>query len=316
MPRHNFAPITGKFTRFSFDSALLENKLGDPTERDVLVHITKEGLDLISKGEKLPVLIYLAPFTSSGLGRANWKAFGESLPQRHERLVRHRTHEAGHFSDARLFHFTWWEQYVDSQVLGNWSTWLRTDLKQEIQSRFNCSNKFGLFGKSSGGFGSIYNALIAPDAWHAIASHSGDVGFDAVYRNDLHAAATQISQHGSIDNFITHTRETTKLSSDEFYALMICAMAASYDCTNTQDSKFGIRLPIDMHSGDIKSEVWQNWLSYDPLNLLKTYKDCLKSLDLCFIDCGNKDQYNLHFGSRLLHQKLTSLGIEHNYEEF
>ena len=50
-------------------------------------------------------------------------------------------------------------QYVDSQVLGNWSTWLRTDLKQEIQSRFNCSNKFGLFGKSSGGFGSIYNAL-------------------------------------------------------------------------------------------------------------------------------------------------------------
>ena len=61
MPRHNFAPITGKFTRFSFDSALLENRLGDPTERDVLVHITKEGLDLISNGEKLPVLIYLAP---------------------------------------------------------------------------------------------------------------------------------------------------------------------------------------------------------------------------------------------------------------
>ena len=53
MPRHNFAPITGKFTRFSFNSALLENRLGDPAERDVLVHITKEGLDLISKGEKL-----------------------------------------------------------------------------------------------------------------------------------------------------------------------------------------------------------------------------------------------------------------------
>jgi len=35
-----------------------------------------------------------------------------------------------------------------------------------------------------------------------------------------------------------------------------------------------------------------------------------------FIDCGNQDQYNIHFGTRLLNQLFDTLGIEHVYEEF
>ena len=87
MPEHSFAPITGSIERIVIDSDLLRNRLGDPTEREVIIHIPKQGLEMINQGKQLPVMIYLAPFTSSGLARASWKAFAETLPQRHERLV-------------------------------------------------------------------------------------------------------------------------------------------------------------------------------------------------------------------------------------
>ena len=35
-----------------------------------------------------------------------------------------------------------------------------------------------------------------------------------------------------------------------------------------------------------------------------------------YIDCGFRDQYNLHFGARQLVEKLEKLGITHFYEEF
>ncbi len=75
MPEHSFAPIEGSIERLIIDSYLLNNRLGDPAKREVIVHIPRQGLELIEQGGKLPVMIYLAPFTSSGLARAGWDGF-------------------------------------------------------------------------------------------------------------------------------------------------------------------------------------------------------------------------------------------------
>ena len=61
MPKHAFAPVLGQFRRWTLDSTLLENRLGDTTEREVLTHVSPEGMALLSEGQTLPVLIYLAP---------------------------------------------------------------------------------------------------------------------------------------------------------------------------------------------------------------------------------------------------------------
>ena len=61
MPEHSFAPIEGSIERLAIDSDLLNNHLGDPTNREVMVHIPQQGLELIEQGGKLPVMIYLAP---------------------------------------------------------------------------------------------------------------------------------------------------------------------------------------------------------------------------------------------------------------
>ena len=153
MPKHAFAPVLGQFRRWTLDSTLLENRLGDPTEREVLTHVSPEGMALLSEGQTLPVLIYLAPFTSSGPARAGWKAFAETLPQRHERLVKSGDMKPAILVMPDTFTTLGGNQFVDSPVLGNWSTWLAEALKPAIEERYATNGKFGLVGKSSGGYG-------------------------------------------------------------------------------------------------------------------------------------------------------------------
>ena len=42
----------------------------------------------------------------------------------------------------------------------------------------------------------------------------------------------------------------------------------------------------------------------------------LQSLRGIYFDCGTRDQYNLHYGARILHKRLSEAQISHHYEEF
>ena len=46
------------------------------------------------------------------------------------------------------------------------------------------------------------------------------------------------------------------------------------------------------------------------------YRSNLKTLRGIYIDCGWRDQYHIHFGSRLLSKALSENRIRHTYEEF
>ncbi len=316
MPEHSFSPIEGKLDRFTIDSDLLNNNLGDPTVREVIVHIPPSGLEIIDQGHQLPVLIYLAPFTSSGLARAGWKAFAETLPQRHERLVREHKMSPTILVLPDCFTSLGGNQFVDSGIMGQWSTWLHQSLKPEISARYPTNGRFGLFGKSSGGFGALHNAIHHPEEWQAIATHSGDVGFDLLYRSEFSNTATQINKQNGVENFLRYVKQCSKLSGDDFHALMTCAMAASYDSKTEHSHSYGIRLPFDLETCILDDALWKNWLAFDPLTSIEQNINSLKSLDLLFIDCGNKDQYGIQYGSRLMVRMLREHNIEHFWEEF
>ena len=46
------------------------------------------------------------------------------------------------------------------------------------------------------------------------------------------------------------------------------------------------------------------------------YRKNLQTLHGIFIDCGWRDQYRIHYGTRILSKRLTQAGIDHRYEEF
>ena len=52
------------------------------------------------------------------------------------------------------------------------------------------------------------------------------------------------------------------------------------------------------------------------MRLVERYKRNLRSLRGIYIDCGWRDQFHIHYGSRILSQRLHAAGIHHVYEEF
>ena len=296
MPSHSFEPIRGRLERFSFTSKNLENSLGDPLQREVVVHIPP------NVNGAIPCIIYLAPFTGTGFARANWRAFSETLPQRHERLINEGKMGPSILVMPDTFTSLGGNQYIDSTIMGDWGTWLSQDLRQILSQRYQIT-AFGLVGKSSGGYGSIVRGML-DECWGAVACHSGDCGFENMFASDLLACANAIHDAGSGAQLVNQLREKSSLSGPDFHNLMILAMAASYDGT--------LDLPIDIETGKIIDERWNNWLSWDPLRLIEDYQN----LPPVWIDVGNADQYYSQYGLRQLHARMNELDIDHEWEEF
>ena len=315
MPAHNFEPIRGKCDRHIITSDLLANRLGDPSEREVIVHLSPQAQQALENGQKLPVIIYLAPFTSSGPARMSWKAFGESMPQRVERITKSGDCPPCIMVYPETFTSLGGNQFVDSPILGNWSTWLSDVVKPLIEENYPCSG-FALVGKSSGGYGAIVNAMLKPGVWDAVAMHSGDVGFDLMFKPTFSETQTHIAPHGDAEGFVEYIRNAAKISGDAFHTLMMCAMAASYDPQDASSGKLGINLPINPRTAEVDEQAWQRWLAYDPLVMIEEKHEALKALKMLYIDCGNMDQYNIQYGSRQLVDRLEELAVEHIWEEF
>ena len=71
-----------------------------------------------------------------------------------------------------------------------------------------------------------------------------------------------------------------------------------------------------MNTCELIEERWANWRRWDPLTLADDHADDLKTLKGLWIDCGDIDQFDLVYGARRLHAKLTEAGVDHVYEEF
>jgi enterochelin esterase-like enzyme len=318
VPVHNFEPLRGRVVSLTIESEhLRRNMLGDPATREVAVHLP-EGYD--HGDADYPLLVALAGYTGSGLKLLAWQSFGETLPHRVERLV-----AAGEMGPAVVvfpdcFTSLGGNQYVDSDAMGHWASYLIEDVIPRIESEFRVRRgreHRAVFGRSSGGYGALYHAMRHAEAWGAAASHSGDCDFDIIFRRDLPAALDALARHdGDVGAFLDSLTQAKKVRGAQFHALMILAMAASF--APESDAPRGVRLPVDPHTCALDEERWSRWLAHDPLRMVDD-PGCqanLRRLSGLFIDCGSRDEYFMHYGTRHLVRKLESAGIEHQYEEF
>jgi S-formylglutathione hydrolase FrmB len=204
--------------------------------------------------------------------------------------------------------------------MGNWEDFLCDEMVPVLENRFRIRqgrDHRAIFGKSSGGYGSLVHGLRRADTWAAIACHSGDLDFELCYRSDFPGVLRALSNYGhNIRAYIEKIHSAKKVQGSEFHYLMMLAMAASYD--PDPDSPYGVRLPVTTDTCEMIEERWSNWLAWDPVRMVDhtEAQQNLKSLKGLFIDCGSKDQYNLVYGARQFTRKLELLGIDHRYEEF
>ncbi len=290
------------------------NFIGEPTERRIDVYVPA-GHD----GRGLPLLVDLVGFTGGGPAHTNWKNFGENLPERLDRLIASGAMAPVVLALPDCCTKLGGNQYINSAAMGRWDDFLLQEAVPLVERTFGCGGEGhrGLFGKSSGGYGAMVQALLHPDFWAAAADHSGDKGFELLFAGDFPKVLRAIAQTGNsvqkwLQRFFTTTE--TKVRGDDIHVLMILAMCATYD--PDLSAYMGIRLPVTTDTCEIIPERWANFVKWDPLTLVEARGLGLKKLKALYIDCGDEDQYNLVYGARRMHQRLDALGVTHVYEEF
>jgi enterochelin esterase family protein len=296
--------------------ALEGNPLGDPAEREWPV-LLPPGSDARS-GRRYPLLVGLTGFTGSGVQMLNFDPWQPNLAQRLEQL-----YDSGmpHVIVALPDCFTrlGGSQYVNSEAVGRYEDYVVEEIVPLVDAHFRtvaAPKGRGVFGKSSGGYGAIMLGMKHPEVFGALACHSGDMAFEYCYLPDFPKAATGIWRHGGVPAFIEAFEAKPKKVQEDMEVMNILAMAACYS-PNPQRLPHGFDLPFDLETGAIRDEVWARWLEWDPVRMIdRGGADALARAGLVFLDCGLKDEWNLHLGARILARRLRELEIAHIHEEF
>ena len=315
MPQHGFSQIDGRLLENWVDApSLRNNRLGDPARRLVRVYVPPDC------ESSSPLIVYLSSFTNSSLNMTGWKAFGENIPERVERLVKEGLMEPTVIAFPDCFTSLGGNQYIDSPITGNWETFLIDDLIPHLIGHYPISQdpkRRAVMGFSSGGYGALIQGMRHSSEWGAIACHSADMGFELLFPPEFPRVATALqnfdfSPRGFLDSF----EQAPQVDNEHLQILFILAMAATYDPDPGTGNK--IQLPFDLHTCEIIPERWGKWLEHDPIHILGSPESLqnLRRLRGLYFDCGNRDQYQLQFGARRFTKLLETHSINHRYEEF
>ncbi|MEP7067798.1 MAG: alpha/beta hydrolase-fold protein [Usitatibacter sp.] len=324
--------------------ALRANPLGDPHVRKLAVWLPPQYDQGATRGrgQRFPAFYDLVGFMGSGLAHVGWKSFSENVAERAARLIHEKKMGPAIIVFPDCFTALGGNQYVNSSAIGNYADYLTQEVVPFVDREFRTlasREHRGCFGKSSGGYGSIIHGMKYPKTWGAIADHSGDAYFEFVYWHDWPNTLNELAKHrlapvkegaldilkvekgagdgfddGRVKRFLEAVWKKPKLSTAEGHCIMNLCMAASYDPDPKAPN--GFRLPFNLETGEVLSERWKQWRANDPVNLVAKYRKNLESLRGIYVDCGSRDQYHIHYGSRILSKRLHEAGIAHLYEEF
>ena len=68
-------------------------------------------------------------------------------------------------------------------------------------------------------------------------------------------------------------------------------------------------LPCDPRTGQIRPEVWDKWLAWDPVRMLDRYADAVRGLHSIWIDAGTRDEHFLDLGAVAFRDGLDRIGV-------
>jgi hypothetical protein len=201
--------------------------------------------------------------------------------------------------------------------MGRWDDFLLQEAVPFVEKSLGCggAGKRGIFGKSSGGYGAMVHALLHPDFWSAAAVHSGDMFMELMYRHEFVPVLRALTKvEFDFGKWVDDFWQSKKFKDSDIHIIMMLAQAASFD--PDPSARYGVRLPVTHDTCEIIPERWANWLKWDPLTLVESRGTGMKQMKALYIDCGDVDQYNLVYGARRMHKRLTAMDVPHTYEEF
>jgi len=288
-------------------SHLAGNLLDDPSERDVFVY-TPPGYE--DSDRRYPTAYLLHAYGTSAAEENTPKTEGQRWAPPLEDVLDPVFRRIGAPPMIVVIPDGWsrWGcgQWVDSPVTGNFEQYVVHDVVPYVDATYRthpAARSRGVFGFSSGGFGSWNLASRNPGVFGAMAVLSADSWLDMTHKVMLYKYLDSIwpeAPNGPVEG--------------NFWSELVYDYAATYS-PNPDNPPFYVDLPMAWPSGELLQDVWDRWLAFDPVVNVHERLDNLRNLSGILLDAGFNDDYNLHWGHRLLSHYLTEAGIAHEHRE-
>ena len=313
-PRHDpwGRDLAGTFHELEFASEALQgNPLGDPATRPLYVYTPPGWPD----DGPYPAVWSIQGMTGQIDMWRNRSPYSSTFIEDLDRLI-----VAGDCRPVVIPMPDCWtayggSQFLDSAGTGEYMTYLCDELVPFVDERFNTiaeRDSRAIQGKSSGGYGALVLPMLRPELWGGLGDVSGDSAFEYCYLEDFPRAWAVLRDHDSIDEFWAWMLEQAHPSEQTFAAVNAIAMAACYSPGPEGEPE----LPFDLGDCSLREDVWERWLAWDPVRMMPSHIDDLRSMRAISLECGLQDEYNLQAGTAILHGQLEAAGIEHRFELF
>ena len=300
--------LAGRIDTGVIDSAALRgNPLGDPAERPVWVYLPP-GYD--EGDQRYPVIYVIQGYTCQLDMWWNRAAYRTPFPQLADQVF-----ATGSAPPAIVVYVDAWtayggSQFVDSPGTGKYHTYLCDDVVSWVDRRYRTladRDHRGIAGKSSGGFGAMITPMLRPDLFSGFATHAGDGLYELSYIPDFGKAVRHLRDYdGDIfrwwDDFRSRTSFTKAADGDLLTLLGISACFSASDDGTPE-------LPFDPRSGTLREDVWQRWLAWDPVRMVPSYADALRSMRAIWIDAGTRDEWYLDLAAVAFRDELAAIGV-------
>jgi enterochelin esterase family protein len=290
------------------------NSLGDPFVRRVPIYLPP---DYDASNARYPVVFVLAGFTGRGITFLNDAPWGETMAERMDRLIAQGKVQPMILVMPDCFTRLGGSQYINSPAVGRYEDHVTQELVAFVDEKYRTladRDHRAVVGKSSGGYGAIILALRHPDVFGLMASHSGDLYFEFCYKSDFAGALRGLKKYGGLDKFWNDFPTIHPQDRDFRSLLNILAMSACY--SPNPNAPYGFDLPFDLETGELREDVWQRWLGWDPVCIVDKHLNALRSLRLIYFDAGLRDEFNLQYGARIFAKRLSARGINFVHQEF
>jgi len=307
--------LAGRLDVDVISSELLRgNPLGDPAERPIWVYVPP-GYD--GSDERYPAVYVIQGYTGHVGMWANRTAYRQPFVETADAVF-----AAGDVPPCIVVYVDAWtayggSQFVDSPGTGRYHSYLCDEVVPWVDERYRtiaAAESRAISGKSSGGFGAMITPMLRPDLFGALATHAGDALYELSYVPEFGKAVRFLRDYdGDIfrwwDDFRSRTAFTKECDS-ELLITLGCSAAFSARDDGTPE------LPFDPRSGELRVDVWDRWLAWDPVRMVDEYADALRGLRAVWIDAGTRDEWFLDLGAQAFRDGLARIGVPDDRVQF
>lgn len=286
---------------------LKKTRFQDSLRRD---HYVLEPKD--SCGQNLPLVLHLSGYFGAGHHNFGHKTLQENFPQVLDKNYGDLFKARHVFIDTNTF--LGGSQFINSDGFGPYQDYILKEILPAIEQNFNCIKPWILCGASSGGYGALHLLSLEKSPFEVALSVAPDSFFESSLLPDFFKLANGLKNYSSVKKIIEAISSGEFLKNRNYFDLAN-ALAMTLCYSSNEGIEPEIIFPIDLDTGILKTEIWSEWKSKDPVVFLPKREKELKNKKV-FLSVGTFDNHCLQMGSRQIKAQLKKMNVDHEYVEF